>query len=189
MISDLIRRDRGAEESVLFDEYRISSGDVFAKSARELLANTPVMFGKCAPMSAMWGALLRDRYAVPAAVVVGDLIIEGHTIFRCNGNIPEGEAATESHCLAWEGHCWVEIDGMVGDISLLQTARMIERPSVLKTFLDTHIGLHRGMIMMDRTRLETMGMAYVAKHVLTDSQMNGLIAGMKHEIQILLKAP
>ncbi len=187
MILDLVRRDRGEEDAILLAEYRFSGSDVFVTTARDLLDHTPAMFGKCAPMSAMWAALIRDRYDVPAVAVVGDLLVEGSTIFSCNGNIPHPETMTESQCAAWEGHCWIEIAGMIGDISILRTARMIDRPSVLKAFLDRHIGLQRGMMMMDRTRLEAIGMNYVAKHVLSDSQMNSLIGGMRDEIQRLLE--
>jgi hypothetical protein len=184
-ILDLIRRDRGQQDEEQFSKFRISDTQPFTDTACEFLAHTPAIFGRCAPMSAAWAALLRDHHGIPAVVVAGDLMLERCPAFVCDRNIPApSKAATEME--NWDGHCWIEVDGRVGDISVFRTARVIDRPSVLKDFIERHFGLHRGMMLVERSALDAIQMDYVPKYVLTEAQITGLILGMRHEIQLLM---
>jgi hypothetical protein len=185
IIAKLIQRDVGHADAELFEKFRLSGTEALADTARELLAHTPPLFGQCAAMSAMWAALLRDRHHIPAMVVAGDLIIEGCTVFLCDRNIPNPLTESELRIPDWEGHCWMEIANYIGDISIFRTARNIDRPSVLRRFIEQRFGLNRGMMLLPRSSLNDLSMKYVPKYVLTESQMNGLIAGMRDEIHNL----
>jgi hypothetical protein len=125
MLVDLIRRDRGDIDAERFDKFRRTGDEEFGATAKELLHHTPALFGKCAPMSAMWAAMPRDRHGIPVVAVAGDLIIEGRTAFLCDKNIPNATDADTTRLPEWDGHCWIEIDGCAGDISIFRTARMI----------------------------------------------------------------
>lgn len=182
MLRDHVLRDRGQRDADLLEQFRLSNKQVVVDTAREVLACVPEWFGACAPMSAMWAALLRHHHDIPAVVVAGDLIIEGTTVFRCGANIPDPANMTQSVSAAWDGHCWIEIDGYIGDVSITRTARKIDGPSILKAFIQRNFGLQRGGMLYKHSNLLAMGMNYIPKYALTDSQMKGLIAGMKHQI-------
>lgn len=78
------------------------------EAGSELLHMIPPMHGACAGMSAMWQALLRDRFEMPATLAVaGDLVIEGRQVFVCDRNVPDGTEQVDSG--VWDGHCWVQI--------------------------------------------------------------------------------
>lgn len=187
VIIDLIRRDVGPTDADLFERYRLSDTAALTDTAQELLAHTPPLFGQCAAMSAMWAALLRDRYQIPAMVIAGDLIVESCPVFLCNRNIPRPSVDSDLRDQDWGGHCWVEIAGYIADISIFRTARKIDRPSVLKTFIERRFGLGRGMLLLTRSGLREHQIEYVPKYVLTEDQMNGLIAAMTDEIHDVRK--
>ncbi len=187
MIAELIQRDVGYAEAERFEKFRLSSTEVLADTASELLAHTPPLFGQCAAMSAMWAAMLRDRHRIPAMVVAGDLIIDGCAVFLSDRNIPNPLTETELRIPDWDGHCWIEIADYIGDISIFRTARNIDRPSVLRRFIEHRFGLHRGMMLLPRSSLSDLRMHYVPRYILTENEMNCLIAGMMDELQKLLE--
>lgn len=188
-ILELIRRDRGKSDADLFQQFRLSDTQPITDTVSEMLGHLPVMFGACAQTSAAWAALLRDRHNIPAVTVVGDLIIEGTSVFPCDRNIPDPANSSESDWAAWNGHCWIEIDGYVGDMSIFRTAKKIERPSVLKAFIERHFGPKRGAILVNHSELAAMGMYYVPKYVLTEDQINALINVMRHQVRRIMGTP
>jgi hypothetical protein len=179
----LIERDRGAIEAALYRSFSLAGPEELASTGFEILKMLPPLFGKCAQMSAMWAAILRDRHGIPAVVVAGDLVIDGQTIFLCSENVVHPN--DERRQLDWTGHCWIEVDGWLGDISIFRTARAIEQKSVLKDFIQMRFGAKAGLMMVEPAKLDAMGMGYIAKHVLTDGQISGLVTGMRLELDHL----
>jgi hypothetical protein len=180
-LTSLIERDRGLAEAALYKSFSLPGPEELVSTGLEILKRLPPLFGKCAQMSAMWAAMLRDRHRIPAVVVAGDLMINGRTIFLCNENVADPN--TERRQLEWGGHCWIEVDGRLGDISIFRTAGAIERKSVLKDFIQKHFGTKAGLMVVERPKLDATGMRYLARHVLTDGQISGLVAGMQIELQ------
>lgn len=183
----LIARDRGDDEAQRYERFQGTDFSRAGDLGRELLAHTPVLHGACAAMSAAWVALLRDRHDVPAVVVAGDLIIEGFTIFVCDRNVPLSTDVTDM--TPWDGHCWIEIDGHVGDASIFRTARTLHRPSRLTDFIERQFGLERGLMLAEHADLVRAGMSYVPKYVLTETQINALLAGLKHQVELAYAKP
>jgi hypothetical protein len=181
VLKELIARDRSHDDAALFEQCHVSDVDAVATIGAEILDHTPVFHGACASMSAAWAALLSDRLELPAVAVAGDLMIGGFTIFLCDRNLPD--ATPGSPMQMWDGHCWIEIDGWIGDISVFRTARTINRPSRLKSFVESNFGLEKGLMLARCEQLETNGMHYVPKYVLNDMQINALLAGLRHQVQ------
>jgi hypothetical protein len=181
LLRDLIARDRGEAEAKLFEQFQMPELDLVASIGGELLEHTPVFHGACATMSAAWVALLRDRCNIPAVAVAGDLTIEARTIFVCASNLPESTTGTE--ITAWDGHCWIEIANVVGDVSIFRTARTSNRLSRLRAFIEENFGLEQGLLLCRRPKLAQMKMTYEPRYVLTEAQINGLLRGLRHQVR------
>ena len=181
ILKQLIVRSRGVEEATSFTDYRLASPQPVLESAQEILSNVQPYFGACAMLSAAWAGYLQDNHSIPAIVVAGDLKIVGKKIFRCKKNLPKPTKAGKLVAGNWDGHCWIEIDGYIGDLSLFRTAYAIEGASVLKEFVVSNFGLGRGALLSSEKDLPK-GMQYIPKFVLKDNQINGLIAGMMYQL-------
>ena len=179
-LAKLIARDRGSDESNVYSNFILESPQIVIDTARELLKHTPHSFGACAMLSAAWAALLRDRYEIPAVAVAGNLVIRGRKIFECTQNVPESTDSQSGDIEEWNGHCWLEVHGYLGDASIFRTAYAIQRPSVLKEFIIDNFGAGRGVLLSPEHELTSLGMLYEPKYVLCESRVNGLIAGLRH---------
>jgi hypothetical protein len=181
-IKQLISRGRGIEEAEKFERFSIGNPQVLGDTAQELMSKIPPSFGACAMVSSMWAAYLNDHFSVPAIVVAGDLKISGRTIFKCKKNLPDATKSGNIVSANWDGHCWIEIDGWIGDLSIFRTAYQIEGASHLKEFVLTNFGAGKGTLISSKNELPT-GMKYVPKYVLKDSQIDALIGGLAHQLE------
>ena len=165
--------------------YKLNNPQVLADAAKDIMASVPPFFGDCALLSASWAGYLQDHYSIPAIVVVGDLEIKGKTVFHCKENLPDFDTSGTIINKAWDGHCWIEIDGWIGDLSIFRTAYAIKGPSLLKEFIINSFGLGRGAMIGSADDLPNH-MKYVPKFILKENQMNALISGMiaRHEGRI-----
>ncbi len=178
----LISKYRGVCEANRFAEYKLESLQVLADTAKEFMTNVPPSFGLCTLMSAGWAGYLQDHYSVPAIVVAGDLAINNTKVFKCKKNLTVAKNTGKFIAEKWNGHCWIEVDGIIGDMSIFRTAYSIDRPSVLKNYIVSQFGYGRGAMICPNHQLP-QGMKYIPKYVLTDNQINGLIAGMSCHLE------
>lgn len=181
-ILQLIARYRGITDSEQYASYQFNDPQPVMSAAREILDTAPPEFGQCAMLSASWAGYLHDHTDIPAIVVAGDLKIQGKRVFRCKKNLPQptkkGRVITDT----WDGHCWIEIDGVIGDLSIFRTAYMVPEPSLLKDFVTTRFGVGRGAFICRVDDLPD-GMVYVPKYVLNDKQIDSQIAGVGYKIE------
>ena len=181
-LKHLITMGRGVSEAEAYESYILNNPQLLAATARELMAAIPPTFGACAMMSATWAGFLKDRYSIPAIVVAGDLAISGTRIFKCTKNLPDVEKSGRLVTGNWDGHCWIEIDGFIGDLSIFRTAYAVNGPSILKDFVILNFGYGRGAMLSPHEQVPE-GMQYIPRFVLNDNQMNGLIAGMRYQLE------
>ena len=183
IIKQLISRSRGITEAEKYSAYNMVNIQSLYESAKTILSDIPPSFGQCALMSACWAGYLQDHYSIPAIVVVGDLKVKGSRVFKCKNNLPEstnsGKFIINNN---WNGHCWIEIDGIIGDLSIFRTAYAIDKPSILKDFIVSNFGYGRGAMVCHSNDLPE-SMQYVPKFVLKDNQINGLLAGLRYQIE------
>jgi len=177
----LIAQYRGEEDATEFQQFRAQNLAPIENTGKELLDHTPVFHGACAPMSAAWAALLRDRYNIPAVAVAGNLVMEGATVFLCDRNIPDSTDSPD--IVPWDGHCWMEVGGYVGDASIFRTARTMHSRSKLRDFVERRFGLQRGLMLASRENLSRIDMVYAPKYVLTETQINALLNGLRLQVQ------
>jgi hypothetical protein len=181
-IKQLISRGRGVVEAERFEKFTLESPQALGESAQELMSKIPPSFGACAMISSMWAAYLNDHYSVPAVVVAGDLKISGKTIFKCKKNLPEPTKSGNIVSANWDGHCWIEIDGWIGDLSIFRTAYQIQGASHLKEFILSNFGSGRGALISGKSDLPP-GMKYIPKYVLKDNQIDSLIGGLAYQVE------
>jgi hypothetical protein len=181
-IKQLICRSRGIKEAEKFEAFALRAPQILAETAQELMSNIPPTFGACAMISSMWAAYLQDHFSVPAIVVAGDLKLGSKTIFKCKKNLPEPKQGGRIISSKWDGHCWIEIDGWIGDLSLFRTAYRVEGPSHLKNFVMSHFGPGKGACICSKNDLPEE-LKYVPKFVLKDNQINSLVVGLTHQLE------
>lgn len=181
-IKQLISRTRGVEASEYFESFFLASPDALDLSAMDISSKAPTSFDSSAMLSAMWVAYLKENYAIPAVVVVGDLKISGKMIFKCKKNLPEPTASNELISSNWDGHCWIEIDGWIGDLSVFLKAYKASGANHLKDFVLSHFGENKGALISHKDDLPA-GMKYIPKFVLKDNQIDHLVNGFLQIIQ------
>lgn len=182
ILRQLIMESRGSPEVEKYEMFRLIDPQPLAVTAKELMSIIPPAFGACAMLSASWAGVLQDQYSIPAIVVAGDLRINEHTVFDCKKNLPDFDSPGKLVADNWDGHCWIEIDGYIGDLSIFRTAYAIERSSLLKDYITTNFGHGRGAMLSPYEQVPE-GMQYIPKFVLNDNQINGLIAGMGYQLE------
>lgn len=179
---DFVAQFRGEDAAALWHAYRSADLNLIGQSARELLADVPPSFGSCAMLSATWVAYLRDRYKIPAVAVAGDLILSQVPVFVCDQNLPNGDGAGHCSFGNWSGHCWIEVGGYIGDLSIFRSAYKVNPNHHLARFVCSRFGFGRGAIVDQSSDLEKIGMQYMPKYILTDQQINALWAGLGYEM-------
>lgn len=181
-IKQLISCGRGINDAERFEQFTLQSPQVLAETAQEIMSNIPPSFGACAMISSMWAAYLNDNYSIPAIVVAGDLKVKGKTIFKCKKNLPEPTKSGSIISANWDGHCWMEIDGWIGDLSIFRTAYQIQGVSHLKEFVLSNFGSGKGAFLCRKNDLPT-GMKYIPQYVLKDTQIDYLVGGLAYQME------
>ncbi|MGZ8916379.1 MAG: hypothetical protein ACXW1Z_25125 [Methylobacter sp.] len=112
-----------------------------------------------------------------AIAVLGDLKICDSYIFKCEKNIPLENQKNEIISQNWDGHCWVEVDNIILDLSIFRTAYRINHPSLLKDYLTSKYGEGKGAFVSPVESLP-QELEFVPKFVLNDSQISSVLAGL-----------
>lgn len=176
IIRDIVHRDIS---SIAYDEYSsftLNSTDEVAEIITTTLASIPPAFGTCVMMSAGLVAALR-AHSIPAIAVLGDLIIEDISVFKCSGNLPSPSYEGEVINANWDGHCWVEIAGMICDISVFRSAYSTNSPNLLKNFVLEQFGTGKGALLSYPGQLPR-GMKFNPKYALDDPQIRCILEGL-----------
>ncbi|MTT52008.1 hypothetical protein F1529_05845 [Alcanivorax sp. VBW004] len=179
ILRKLIARDRGLQVLHDYSSYEMADPQNFMSSAKELLETVPPRFGDCVMMSSLWAILLRDKYSIPAITIAGDLKIQGKPVFKCKKNVPSPKQGQRVSNHNWQGHCWVGVNGYIGDLSVFRTAYSIVGPSLLKDYIISNFGRGRGGFLSPIDELPS-GMKFVPKYVLTPKQEDNQVNAFYH---------
>jgi hypothetical protein len=114
-------------------------------------------------------------------------VIEGFSIFVSARTVPQ--STDWADMTPWDGHCWMEFDAHVGDASIFRSALTICRASRMRDLIERHFGLQRGLMLAEHADLTRAGMTYVPKYALTETQINALLAGLKHQVKLAYAKP
>ena len=181
LIQQLIVKYRNSGDAEKYRQFNLTSTKHLANTASDIMSTIPPTFGACAMLSAVWAGILRKEYGIPAIVVAGDLKIGTKHVFKCTENIPMKEFSEDAASDVWDGHCWIEIDGCIGDLSLFRTAYSLDHTSRLKQFVESTFGLKKGCLFLPVEEIPKP-MEYIPKFVLSDYQVDGLVAGMGYQL-------
>lgn len=176
IIRDIVQRDISPEAYDEYSSYTLSSPDELAEIVTTTLASIPPAFGTCVMMSAGLVAALR-AHSIPAIAVLGDLVVEDIAVFKCSENLPSPSYEGEVINANWDGHCWVEIAGMICDISVFRSAYTTQGSSLLKKFVIEQFGTGKGALLSYPDQLPR-GMKFNPKHVLNDPQIGFILEGL-----------
>ena len=185
---DLILRkvllDTLTEEEVnALMSYIILSEDIefIKKSSNEVLKNIPLKAFNCATLSALLGAIIQDNSNIPVAVIAGHFDYYDRRIFNCKRPIPYSINKKLINEI-WDGHCWVELSGLIIDISIFRTVYFGDVPPLFREKIIKAYGENHGMILASPMKFIEAGFNYTPCYCLTQDQINGLIKGAKIRI-------
>lgn len=176
-LREIIYRDCGEEEYLKYSSAIGISVHDLSEAASRTLASIPPTFGSCVMVSAALAAALEVYYSIPAIVVAGDLKINGFDVFKCKNNIPMPTREERTTSETWDGHCWVETDGIICDLSIFRTAYAMEHPSRLKSFILSKYGEGKGALLSPLNDIP-QGMEFTPKYVLNEARISGVLGGL-----------
>jgi len=182
-VKNIICRDRGGDAYEIYSAYDNPSPIDLGEAARRMLNTVPPSFGACVMISAGLVAALNVHYSIPAVAILGDLKIDGVDVFKCKGNIPvpsyDGEIVTGQ----WDGHCWVEVGGVICDLSIFRSAYATTKPSLLKQFVLNNFGEGKGALLSRYEDLPS-GIDFIPRYALVDSQLRAILEGLSHQAEV-----
>lgn len=180
-LKQTIARSRGVAESEAFFSQEFNDPAPFAESARALMSEVPPAAGSCVMLSCAWASYLQEKYSIPAIVVAGDLKIAGARVFKYKEKLPEPRGRKEVVRKSWSGHCWIEVNGLLGDLSIFRTAYSLGGDSILKNYILEQFGPDRGALL-NRIGDLPKGMQYIPQYVLKDSQVEMFFGSLSYQL-------
>ena len=158
----------------IFEKFTLTDTGPIFQSSLKTLDHIQNGFGQCTIMSAYLCALLTDEYKLPAVTVAGDLIVSGITAFQTDIKIQQPNRP-DTILDDWQGHCWVEIGGLICDVSICRTADLSSDDSNLKAFIHSKFGKGKGLIAFPVQNAIELDMIYNPKEVLADDIITAII--------------
>ena len=167
-----------------FVSYQLTNDDlVFLKEAAiEVLKIVPANAFNCAMLSGLLGAIISDHSNIPVAVITGHLDYSSRRLFNCSRPFPYSTDKKEINEV-WDGHCWVELNNLIIDISIFRTIYYGQAPVDLYNEIMTKFGEGRGALLCSANEMMNQGFNYIPCYSLTNDQISGLVPGAQTIIQ------
>lgn len=148
-------------------------GDV-ASIALEILKAIPRIPSQCASMSGYWGQKIKSQTSIPVCVVTGHLTVAGAPLFTQKTPLDLSEE-NDGIDKIWDGHCWIEFGGYIGDISIFRTvfSQNFPHPNFKKWFID-RFDQKEKVLFANYEIMASLGLLYTPMNVLTDANINVL---------------
>jgi len=175
IVSELIAETYGPEEAQRHLSSEISRADrERAEEAGDVvLTRSRVASRFCIYLSAMWTAILRDVFSLPAYCVTGDLRVRGQLVFGSSDPMVARTPGISNE--QWDAHCWLVLGPYLGDASIFRTAYAQSDRSNLKQAIVEQFGLGCGLMLMRDPEWLAEGFEYIPKYVLPDDVLRGAI--------------
>lgn len=148
-----------------------------AQTGKEVLHASVRLPLACTFMTAAWVSRLRSEQGLPAYCVAGDLHVGRRPVFASGDR--DVARRFDASTLDWQGHCWLVLGNLIGDISVCRTAYAQPDGSHIKNSVLRTFGAGRGLFLMPRGILLEDGFEYTPKYVVTDRQMTALVETAK----------
>jgi hypothetical protein len=178
-LDHLIKQAYTDEDALKYAAYRATQDDVatIAAAGLDILSKFPVIPYCCAPMNALWVAMIRDNTRIPAHLIAGNLNFNERRIFGDDAAISDNTHPFSISNSDWDGHCWAVFGNIIGDISFFRTALAAAAPDWLREMVLKSFGEGRGLVLGELLSLHDLGLVYQATAVATDVQLTGLVKG------------
>lgn len=151
--------------------------EVLTSVIRETLTVLPPAPLMCLPMSAFLYAKLCDENGHNAALMTGNLFFGGDLLFKQDFSV---DGAQTDELKDWGGHAWVEVGGLICDLSFFRTLYSGEFNRPYKTALIETFGTRRGALVGTAEQLQQDGFTYQGIDRLKDETATGIIKGIEH---------
>lgn len=151
--------------------------EILTSVIREVLTVLPPAPLMCLPMSAFLYARLRDEHDCNAELVTGNLFFGGDLLFKQDFSV---DGAQTDELKDWGGHAWVEVGGLICDLSFFRTLYSGEFNRPYKMALIETFGTGRGALVGTAERLQQDGFTYQGIDRLKDETATGIIKGIEH---------
>lgn len=174
-LPQLIAEYRSPAEAEAFQRHDLTKGEVnlMAITGREVLRQFPYdsSAGACAHIAAMWATNLKDVCGVPAYVTAGNLSLNGRRIYHSDRSAASLRADFACSSLAYDGHFWLSVPGMVGDASVFRSAYSEALDHWFRLLVEQSFGTGRGIYIGPANG----ELAYTPKYVLSDDEILALV--------------
>lgn len=165
-------------------DYKILEKELndIASMGRQLLITIPTLPSICASMSSKWYEFIKFHTSIPVCVVTGHLEIQKQSLFTQKVHINSLPFDSENF-EGWDGHCWIEFGGYIGDISIFRTvfADTFPHPNCRNWFL-SKFGENQECILAKVDDLEIAGLSYIPVNVLSQSEITRLVDVLHNNI-------
>ncbi len=149
------------------------------KEANNILIITPNEPFLCLQMSSMLYAMLKDNYNLSPKIIIGNLYFKNECLFKqdysLNKKIGNCSQTIKDN---WSGHCWIELDDKIIDLSIFRTIYSQQFNKSCKNSMIDFFGTGRGYLIIDK-RLNQTGLKYQSIEELNDEAVDGIIKGLK----------
>lgn len=181
-LKEILENTMNQNEIDSFLTYKINEKDknFIQEVVKEALINIESKAFNCASSSALLGAMISDNSDIPIIVLSGHFEFNSKRIFNCTNPIPyvdKGKISNEN----WDGHCWVEINDLIIDLSIFRTIYYGKVPYSLRKEIIEKFGEGKGALIGYSSYLKEKGFNYIPKYILNQKQINGLINGLSYE--------
>jgi hypothetical protein len=183
-LNDTLKAILTEKEVQSFSSYQLTNDDfAFLKEAiNEVLKIVPANAFNCAMLSGLLGAIIDDHSNIPVAVIAGHLDYSSKRLFNCSKPFPYSTDKAEIN-EEWDGHCWVELNNLIIDISIFRTIYYGHVPEYLYNEIVTKFGKGRGALLFSADEMVNIGFNYIPCYCLTGDQISGLVLGAQSVIQ------
>lgn len=150
-------------------------GRAFAACTRDALLTFRNTVGQCVGLCAAVSWRLAEN-GVPNKVALGSLTCGGILAFEYSGPfVTDG-----SNPSTWDGHAWIEFPGgVIGEPSLLRTAKAAPRQSNLRQSLERQGVIDKGAFLLPESdALAAFGLKYTRMAYLAQGDFEPLIRGL-----------
>jgi hypothetical protein len=158
--------------------YQLTNNDLkfLIEAINEVLGRIPANAFNCVMLSGLLGAIINDHSNIPAAVITGHLDYSTKRIFNCKDPIPF--SADKKYIFGiWDGHCWVELNNKIIDISIFRTIYYSKVPTIPYHEIIQKFGKGRGALIGSSNELENLNLIYTPCHCLSQDQISGIVLG------------
>ncbi len=148
--------------------------DIIKDVVLDILKNTLYKPFLCLPMSALLYAILKDKHNMSSNLTTGSLSFNREVLFKQDFSI---SSADKNNLQYWMGHAWVEIDGLIVDLSIFRTIYSPEFTKQSKSELIKTFGEGRGCLIGTQAEMTELGLFYNGIDHLEDEMATQIING------------